>query len=237
MIRPTPRADERGFDCSMPLRWFFVPAVIGAVTIVIGETIDADRAIVRLLYDPVTAAFPLNANFWLAVVMHHLSKYIVVAIGCAVAVAYALSYLRPALRPERRMLLFLVLALALAPSSVTLGKAVSDRDCPWDVKEFGGTVPYATLLRSRAHDAPPGHCFPAGHASTGFALLGFYFAAHARRRRRAARWALALGLGAGVALGLGRVAQGAHFPSHVVGAGLFCWMVMVALYFAVMRTP
>ena len=164
-------------------------------------------------------------------------KYAVGMVGCLLAAALVISFVLPPLRERRTVLLFLVLALGLAPLSVTMGKAMSARHCPWDVAEFGGLVPYTPLFRPGAHDIEPGHCFPAGHASTGFALMAFYFAAHARRRNTAARAALLAGFGAGLVLGLGRVLQGAHFPSHVLWSGVLCWSVMVVLYVIVFRTP
>jgi len=79
---------------------------------------------------------------------------------------------------------------------------------------------------------PQGQCFPAGHASTGFALMAFYFAAYRARRHALARAALSIGVLAGLLLGISRIAQGAHFVSHVLWAGLICWLVMLALHLA-----
>jgi membrane-associated PAP2 superfamily phosphatase len=172
-------------------------------------------------------------NFWLDVVMHHWTKYAVALVGCLAGGALLLTYVVPALNLDRRILLFLVLAIGLAPLAVTIAKATSARHCPWDVDEFGGYVPYEKLFAPLSHGVRPGHCFPAGHASTGFALMAFYFAAHRRRMRFGAPLALAGGIAAGHFLGYGRVLQGAHFPSHVAWAGLMCWIVMVGLYVAV----
>jgi membrane-associated PAP2 superfamily phosphatase len=213
----------------LPLRWFVIPLVL-AVAALAGEGTDIDRVITRGVFDAASGSFPLRTTFMLDVVMHHWAKYAVVTIGCCVAAGYVLSFLLPALRPVRGIALFLLLALALAPLSVTLGKAVSERHCPWDIDEFGGLVPYRASFEKLPPGIEPGHCFPAGHASTGFALMAFYLAAYAAGRTRAARVMLGVGLVAGVVLGGGRVLQGAHFASHVVWSGLLCWVVMVALY-------
>jgi len=42
---------------------------------------------------------------------------------------------------------------------------------------------------------------------------------------------------AGLALGMVRVAQGAHFLSHNLWSALVCWLVILALYVAIMETP
>lgn len=223
---------ERGDAVARPflLRWLLIPLVLAGATLGLSEGSDIDRALTRLVFDPVSAGFPLRTSFLLDVVMHHWAKYAVVTIGSLVAGCYALSFLLPALRRTRRILLYLVLALTLAPLSVTLAKAANNRHCPWDVEEFGGLVPYTGLFGPLAPGIEPGHCFPAGHAATGFALMAFYFAAYALGRRRAARLALSFAIAAGLVLGAGRVLQGAHFASHVIWSGILCWTVMVALY-------
>jgi membrane-associated PAP2 superfamily phosphatase len=216
---------------AVPARWLWIPAALALVLLVLDRTTDFDLALTRLAFDAAAYEFPLRADFWLEVVMHHWTKYAVAMIGCLALGALALTFVVPALRLNRRTLLFIVLAIGLAPLAVTLFKAASARHCPWDVDEFGGYVPYSRLFEPPAPGAPRGHCFPAGHASTGFALMAFYFAAH-RRRSPAAPLTLAVGAGAGLVLGFGRVLQGAHFASHVGWSGLLCWMVMVALYAA-----
>jgi membrane-associated PAP2 superfamily phosphatase len=229
--------DNSGSSVAAPLRWVVVPAVLAIALLILNAATDLDRVLARLVFDASSAGVPLRTNFWLDVVMHHWAKYAVASLGCIVAGSFFLSFILPTLRPQRRLLMFLALALALAPLSVTLGKAASVRHCPWDVDEFGGFVPYTRLFEPPTPGVDPGHCFPAGHAATGFALLAFYFAAYARRMRSTARVLLAIGITTGLALGFGRMLQGAHFLSHVLWSGLLCWIVMVMIYMIVMREP
>lgn len=232
-----PAEGATGFEATAPPRqaWLILPALIAFAMIVLDLTTDTDRLVTRLFYDTRAGAFPLRYTFWLEVVMHQWAKYAVVTLGCHAIAGLLLSFVLPALRAQRRTLLFIVLALSFAPLSVAVGKALSSKHCPWSVDEFGGLVPYARIFESPAPNIPPGRCFPAGHASTGFALLAFYFAAYARRMRRAGRAALTIGITAGGVLGFGRVLQGAHFASHVIWSGIFCWLVMVLLYLLVLR--
>ena len=219
---------------SIPARWLLVPLIAALAAGFLSEWTDIDRVITRLVYDRDAGTFPLHHVFWLDVVMHHWAKYAVATLGFAMLAGLMLSFVLRALAPHRRMLLFIVLAMSLAPLSVTLGKAISTTHCPWDIEEFGGSVPYSTFFARAPPEIKPGHCFPAGHASTGFSLLAFYFAAFAKRCR-VARVALIVGLAAGMALGVGRVVQGAHFPSHVLWAGVICWTVMIILYTLILQ--
>jgi membrane-associated PAP2 superfamily phosphatase len=40
-----------------------------------------------------------------------------------------------------------------------------------------------------------------------------------------------------MAFGMVRVAQGAHFISHNLWSALVCWLVIFAIYLAIMGTP
>lgn len=214
--------------------WVALPLLIAAGLLRLDQT-EADLVISAWLYDPVAHAFPLRTTFFFETFLHHWTKYIVASIAGLAWGGYFLSYAVPALRPHRRGLLFVGLALALAPATVSLLKLASTRHCPWDVAQFGGFAPYVALLDTTPPGLAPGHCFPAGHASTGFCLMAFYFLGWSARQPGLAWAGLAVGLASGIGLGFGRMAQGAHFLSHVLWSGLVCWAVLVALYALVLR--
>ncbi|MGP1692880.1 MAG: phosphatase PAP2 family protein, partial [Giesbergeria sp.] len=71
-------------------------------------------------------------------------------------------------------------------------------------------------------DGGSGKCFPAGHASAGFAFVGGYFALRRSRARAAWIW-LGSVLVAGFALGFSQQMRGAHFQSHTLWTGWLCW--------------
>jgi membrane-associated PAP2 superfamily phosphatase len=214
--------------------WLLLPLLAAAALLALDRT-GIDLALTSRFYDPAARAFPLRTTFLFDTVIHHWTKYIVASIACLAWSGYVLTYAAPALRPHRRELLFLGLALGLAPAAVATLKLWSSRHCPWDIAEFGGFAPYLSLLDSTPPGFTPGHCFPAGHASTGFCLMAFYFVGLSSRRPAWAWSGLATGLLAGLALGLGRIAQGAHFVSHVLWSGIVCWIVLVGLHALILR--
>jgi len=112
------------------------------------------------------------------------------------------------------------------PGLVSLLKASSDLDCPWDLARYGGARAYHGLLY--AYAGPSAHCFPAGHASAGYAWLAlfFFFAA----TRPAWRWrGLAAGAGLGLVFGIDQQLRGAHFLSHDLFTAMICWAVALGL--------
>lgn len=213
-----------------------LPLALGAALLWVIDVAGVDRALSDAFYDPATRSFPLRHAWLLDVVMHHWAKVLVGTLGALCVTGYGLSFALPPLAPHRRTLLFLALAMGLSTLTVSSLKLVFARHCPWDLEIYGGFAPYEGLLQAIPEGLRPGHCFPGGHASTGFALMSFYFVFWPSRRDLAAL-ALMGGLAAGLALGFGRVMQGAHFLSHNIWSGLICWLVIVAVWMALPRTP
>ncbi|HWQ37220.1 MAG TPA: phosphatase PAP2 family protein [Burkholderiales bacterium] len=212
-----------------------LPVALLLALLVALEASGLDRRISDAFFDPVSRSFPLKDDFILEKVLRRGVKYAVVASALVVFAAWALSCLIPRLAAHRRLLLFVWLAMAASSSTISGLKALSPRHCPYDLQEYGGTVASTTLFQGLPPGAAPGHCFPGGHASTGFSLFAGYFAALHLGRMRLAIGALIFAASLGMGLGLGRVAQGAHFLSHNLWTALICWTVTVALYAALLR--
>src|SRR4051812_49269419 len=121
--------------------------------------------------------------------IHDGGRWLARALGAGALLAWLLTVVWPRARPWRRTAGFLFLAIALSVGTVGLLKILTNVDCPWDLAEFGGKNPYVSLFGDRPDDLRRAACFPGAHASSGFALVCFYFAWRGRARRRA-WWAL-----------------------------------------------
>lgn len=131
----------------------------------------------------------------------------------------------PLARLPWRRRLQLVLSALLAWAGVALLKTFSHTSCPWDLQAFGGVARHVSHWSGwRQLDGGGGRCFPAGHATTGFAFVGGYFALRDLWPAAARRW-LAVALGVGLALGLMQQWRGAHFMSHTLWSAWICWAV------------
>jgi membrane-associated PAP2 superfamily phosphatase len=206
------------------------PTLLLAMILLALEATRFDITISGWFYDAAEGGFPLRYNAFLEVVAHQWTKGLVVVIACAIIAMLVMSFVIRELAPQRMLLLFLALSLTLAPLTVALLKGASARHCPWSLIEYGGFAPHLTLFDLAPAGFAAGHCFPAGHASTGFCLLAFHFAGRAIGNDTVARLGLAAGIAAGLVLGLSRIAQGAHFASHVLWTGLICWTVIAVLF-------
>jgi membrane-associated PAP2 superfamily phosphatase len=167
--------------------------------------------------------FALRDHWLLTDVLHTGAKALVwlLVMGLCLSVAWPLGPLRQL--PLARRVQLAVSAL-FASALISLLKTGSHSSCPWDLHEFGGVARYASHWAGWLDtDGGAGQCFPAGHASSGFAFLGGYFAWRGQRPRVARRW-VAAALLVGVGLGVAQQLRGAHFMSHTLWTGWLCWM-------------
>ena len=103
----------------------------------------------------------------------------------------------------------LVVSAFVAALAVSLVKSNSATSCPWDLQDFGGVAHLVPHWRGwRVADGGSGHCFPAGHASSGFAFLGGWFVF--RAWPRPATTAPPAAAGAGLLFGLAQQIQPVH---------------------------
>lgn len=128
----------------------------------------------------------------------------------------------------RREVWAAVLTLATLPLLAGLGKNYTNVFCPAQTRRYGGVVPYVKLCSPYPENDRPagrGHCFPAGHASGGFALLALAWLRHSRRWRAGG---IALGLAVGWWMGGYQMLKGAHYLSHTLTTMLLAWIVALA---------
>ena len=188
------------------------------------DTSGLDMPLARLFGD--AHGFALSQHAVLTTGLHDgarlLSWLLVVAL--TLAVWWPVGWLRRLQRIERLQLVVSALIGALA---VALFKSFSTTSCPWDLAAFGGTAQHVSHWL-HVTDGGSGHCFPAGHASSGFAFVGGYFALRRSSPARARVW-LGASLAAGLLLGVAQQARGAHFMSHTLWTGWLCWALAFGL--------
>ena len=213
-----------------------VPLVVFALLILIVEFTDLDRRATELFYDASIGVFPLRDDWLVQTVEHVSAKRAVILLAVLVVVAWLSSHGMASLKALRPVLFFIFVGMALSVLSVSTLKNSSTQHCPYDLPRYGGVMaepaaPFETLK----NETKPGRCWPSGHASAGFCLFAWYFAALRLERRRLAMFLLAGVIVIGSLLSVGRVAQGAHFVSHCLWSAAVCWFVTLALYEALLR--
>lgn len=128
--------------------------------------------------------------------------------------------------PNARRYILLVTSLVLSFAAINYLKAMLGMHCPWDINLYGGNYIYQPFWSVTEAN---GRCFPAGHASIGFAWVSlFYFWRDSNYSK--AKLALALSIATGIILGIGQQLRGAHFfVDDLVTAGI-CLLIAHIVY-------
>lgn len=153
--------------------------------------------------------------------------YLLLAIGLVLSATF---YSKLGISRYRRQALVMVTtAFILIPATVSLLKHQTNVPCPSALQNFGGKYVYRSVLRHRPSEnsqLPAKQCFPAGHASGGFALLAFIFLCRTQRQKCSV---IATALVTGWTIGIYKMLIGDHFLSHTVISMLYAWLVIVAI--------
>ncbi len=208
-------------------RWPIITFLIAAPLL---ETTGFDRALAHAWYfDAARGEWRGAHDFWADTILHIAGGRAVRCLGALVLMLWVGSGFVSALRPYARPAAFVFVSMALSIGLVGLLKQLTNIDCPWDLHEFGGRFPLISLLGDRPDEMRPAHCFPAAHASSGFALVAFYFVLRERHAGSAlsALWASML---VGLSFGIAQQARGAHFLSHDVWSAFLVWITTLSIY-------
>jgi membrane-associated PAP2 superfamily phosphatase len=197
--------------CAMLIYW------LGACT-------DVDLVLADAMFDPASGAFPWR-HAWLTETFNHaILKAVLTCAAFAVVAAGAIDAVRPSSRLDalaRTRLRIVAASAVLVPLVVSLLKQNSASHCPWDLARYGGAEPYVPLFGILPPGVAPGHCLPAGHASSVLwlvSLAALWLPDEPRKAALAAALALALGFAAGWMQQM----RGAHFLTHTL------WSVWIA---------
>ena len=154
------------------------------------------------------------------------------ALGIVLILGFGTGWLfligRPLWRLDRKALCFIALSTALVPGFIvnTVLKDHWGRARPNQIAAFGGTREFSPAPLPAAQ-CPRNCSFPSGHAALGFSLVAFALLLPPGPARRCG---VAAAVGFGALVGLARIAQGAHFLSDVVYAGLLVSGMAAALH-------
>jgi membrane-associated PAP2 superfamily phosphatase len=194
-----------------PLPWVLAGLAATAALTALFWATNLDLRWQALAYSPSAPHWPYSRLLGF-VILYHLGTLPGLILGVLAAVGLGLSFVRPEFVRWRYPCLFFVVLLALGPGLVinVLAKGFGGRPRPDQIVQFGGFLAFR-------HPFQPGFpqrgfSFLCGHCSMGYMFVGFFFLLRGWKR-----WAtLAAGLAFGLLQGVGRVVQGAHFPSDAL---------------------
>ncbi|HHW4680161.1 MAG TPA: phosphatase PAP2 family protein, partial [Xylella taiwanensis] len=192
--------------------------------------LGGDHWLADLLYRLEGEQWLLKQHWITEYLIHRVGKWLTIAAAlCLLGGALVGSWKRSVTCDYVRPSLYVVMTLVLSTSLVSLAKRFTGMDCPWDLVRYGGELPFIGLFESR-HGLEASGCFPAAHASVGYAWVCLYFAAWVLCPTW--RWlGLMIGLVAGLTFGISQQLRGAHFLSHDLWSLTICWLVALGFFY------
>ncbi len=166
---------------------------------------------------------------------YRFGEYPAVIMAIAAFIFYILTLIGKFPRKYSRPFLIIVLTVILGPGLVVNGilKTCWGRPRPADTVMFGGNEPCRNILQPAGPGG--GKSFVCGHCANAFAiasgvslfpyspgLAGFF---------------LGVGLTMGMLGSFARIAQGGHYLSDTMWAGILVFVIIVWLYFCVFKMP
>lgn len=130
----------------------------------------------------------------------------------------------------KKGLLVVVLSAIFVPALSSGLKKYTNMPCPRDEVRYGGVYPRTAVWETYTQEFTLTHkrtkCWPAGHASGGFALMSLFFLFHKKRNRYIA---LSGAVIIGWAMGGYKMIIGDHFLSHTVITMIFAWLIILII--------
>ncbi len=161
-------------------------------------------------------------------VIHKGGRALSLLMALLLLVVALASFAVSVLSPFKKTLIFLFIATAIGSILVSLLKSSLAVSCPWEFQRYGGDLVYASVIEQLFLRNGDG-CFPAGHASAGYAWVSGYFVGlfyQARWRW----WVLFSAIAVGTVFGFAQQLRGAHFISHDLWTLAVCWFVSLCTY-------
>ena len=217
-------------------RVIFYTALLLIFFIIFFGISDIDIKIQNYFYNFNTNSWILDRNLepWHTVFYSGAKKALII-FGAILLLILIIFWRDKRLQEYKKGLIIVILSAIIVPLSIGFLKKTTNMPCPKNEIHYGGKMPRTSVwqkYKEPYNKMPHIACWPAGHASGGFALLSLYFLFKSKRKRRVA---IIVALIVGWAMGLYKMLIGDHFFSHTVITMLIAWLLILIIAKAVLR--
>jgi len=157
--------------------------------------------------------------------------YILFVIGLLLCLIFLRQH--PTIIRYKKGLVIVLLSCIVIPSFIGFLKAITNIPCPNNIEHYNGSYPYVTVLSEYPdtfQQTGKIRCYPAGHASGGFALMSLYFLFSRKRNRKIA---LTSAISIGWVIGSYKMIIGDHFFSHTFITMILSWLLILNINYVV----
>ena len=208
--------------------WITASLLIGAV-LFFGLS-GADIWVQSHFYNPLTYQWMVDSNDKvLKFIFYDGIKRLLIGVAVLFLIGLIIGWQKSWMKPYRRGFIIVILSSIFVPLIVGSLKAITNMPCPKQIENFGGVYPHTCVWEKYNRQAchlEKQKCWPAGHASGGFALLALVFLFRSRKAKIAAVTSAML---IGWSMGIYKMAIGDHFLSHTVITMILAWLIILLI--------
>ncbi len=148
-----------------------------------------------------------------------------------VSIFFCLIFLRKKIiiQKYKQGLIIVLCSGILVPAIIGALKAATNIPCPRNIVQYGGDHPHIKVFEKYSQDFKQSKrmkCWPAGHASGGFALLSLFFLFKSRKNKK---FSILFALTIGWIMGIHKMLIGDHFLSHTIVTMIVAWLIILII--------
>lgn len=208
----------------------WITAVVLVVAVLFFGLSGIDVWVQRHFYNPATHQWIVDTNNeLLKFIFYDGIKRLLIVIAVLFLLGLIAGLKKEWMRPYRQGLVIVVLSSIFVPVIVGSLKSMSNMPCPKSLDIFDGTYPHTCVwepYNTKDCHLEKQKCWPAGHASGGFALLSLIFLFRSRQNKMiAGSTAMVIGW----SMGTYKMLIGDHFLSHTVITMIVAWLIILLI--------
>lgn len=196
------------------------------------EFSDIDISVQDNFYNNITNKWMLlhEKDSILDILFYSGIKIVIIIFGISMLILYLFSFKHSAstIKEYKKGLFVVWVSILAVPLIIGILKANTNTPCPCHAKRYGGDYPYIKVIDEMPKKiVKKFKCFPAGHASGGFALMSLFFLFKSKRNCLIALFgALAIGW----SMGIYKMLIGDHYLSHTIITMIMSWLIILLVY-------
>lgn len=207
-----------------------ITSIILASTIFIFEVSNLDIAIQDYFYNFYTNEWLIDRNNKiLRFFFYDGIKKLLILFLTFILISLVFFSKEAIIQKYQKGLFIILLSGILIPSSVGILKKFTKVPCPRNITEYDGEHPYVKVFQKypkNFHIKKRIKCWPAGHATSGFALMSLFFFF---KRLRNKIISLMFAIFVGWIIGIYKMLIGDHFFSHTIITMLISWLIILII--------
>lgn len=215
--------------------WMSATALI--ITVVFFGVSGTDIWVQNHFYNPITQQWLIDHDEpVLKFIFYDGIKRLIIIVDVVILITLIIGWNKPSLALYRKGLVIVLLSGIFVPVVVGSFKALTNLPCPKNLEIYGGNYPHTCVWEKYPKSfCQQGKikCWPAGHASGGFALLSLIYLFRTRKAKIiAGTSAMAIGW----SMGTYKMLIGDHFLSHTFITMVMAWFIISLIVYLIERT-